>query len=551
MLTDRIIGRVGADILAKRIFNPGQPGDSAALFRLDKLSSSQVAAVARAILANPDLLARVDLMIPEALVDGQGLPPEILISHNAGYVRNNATTAKTAILTANGNEHNLADTLGHVMDIGAKEMRSDPEPWVEAALHTGGLSPVPDDRLVFQAALGGLLASSELSLVQLGEFCTEIVEAMSTRGLAIRDAVGFAMPRAGLPRDSAFFSNAKSFGLLRKTWQKAFDKLFTQRAPLLKKLRQNGQPIDHDEFIERVEANAAQIAEPARLALEAFAAAPAGDHDAAFALAHFEWEADGVYLAFDKPKEKQFGLVDATIRFFDHDCDQENSLDSESRKLLEDLKSRERRSDFTEDDEEFFVKHRRLLEQDAKLCARWEKALYGKPIECHDFFDGFARVVNSLHAGLRDADGERVLRFTVTKGRKEWRERFNYDAGGYFSAMYRGLKELMGSKVDWKVERLGNASLPDPLFDYEAFFAKERELRTDKKNKVRPNSSLSRVALQIKFDAALIQVSKGKETVLAKTQLLWSYKPTAIGLSMVADMRRLLDKGAVGLLALM
>ncbi len=546
MLTDRIIGRVGADILAKRISDPGQPGDSAALFRLDKLSSGQIAAVARAILANPDLLARVDLMIPETLVDGQGLPPEILISHNAGYVRNNATSDKAAILTANGNEHNLADTLGHVMAIGAKEMRADPEPWVDAALHAGGLSPVPDDRAVFHAALGGLLASSELSLVQLGEFCAEIIEAMSTRGLPIRDAVGFSLPRADLPRDSAFFSNAKSFGALRNPWQKAFAKLFTQRAPLLKKLRQNGQPLDPEELYERIEANAAEIAEAARLALNAFAAAPAGDQDVASALAQFEWEADGVYLAFDKPKENLLGLADATIRFFDHDCDQENSLEPEGRKLLEDLKARERRSDFTEDDEEFFIKHRRLLEQDIKLCSRWEKALYGKPIECNDFFDGFARVVNSLHAGLRDVEGERILRFTVTKGRKEWRERFNYDVGSYFSAMYRGLKELMGSKVEWKVERLGNANLPDPLFDYEAFFAKEKELRNDSKNKVRPNSSLSRAALQIKFDVALIQISKGKETVLAKTQLLWSYKPTSIGLSMVADMRRLLEKGAVG-----
>ncbi|CAD0303700.1 DNA translocase FtsK [Xanthomonas hortorum pv. cynarae] len=546
MLTDRIIGRVGADILAKRISNPGQSGDSAALFRLDKLSSSQIAAVARAILANPDLLARVDLMIPEALVDGQSLPPEILIPHNAGYVRNNAATVKSAILTANGNEHNLADTLGHVMAIGAKEMRADPESWVEAALHAGGLAPVPDDRSVFHAALGGLLASSELSLVQLGEFCSEIVEAMSIRGLAIRDAVGFAMPRAGLPRDTGFFSNAKSFGPLRKAWQKAFAKLFTQRAPLLKKLRHNGQPLDPDELIERIEINAAEITDAARLALDAFVTSPAGDQEVSSALAQFEWEADGVYLAFDKPKEKQFGLADSTIRFLDHDCDQENSLDLEGRQLLEDLKSRERRSDFTEDDEEFFVKYRRLLEQDAKLCARWEKALYGKPIECNDFFDGFARVVNSLHAGLRDTEGERILRFTVTKGRKEWRERFNYDAGSYFSAMYRGLKELMGSKADWKVERLGNASLPDPLFDYEAFFAKEKELRSDKKNKMRPNSSLSRMALQIKFDVALIQFSNGKENVLAKTQLLWSYKPTSIGLSMVADMRRLLERGAAG-----
>src|SRR3990167_8515514 len=177
MLTDRIIGRVGADILEKRVSNPGQPGDSGSLFRLDKLSASQIAAVARAILANPDLLARVGLMIPEALVDGQGLPPEVLISHNAGYVRNNATTAKAAILTANGNEHNLADTLGHVMAIGAKEMRADPDPWVEATLHSGGISPVLDDRSVFHSALAGLLASSELSLVQLGEFCSAIVEA--------------------------------------------------------------------------------------------------------------------------------------------------------------------------------------------------------------------------------------------------------------------------------------------------------------------------------------------------------------------------------------
>jgi len=546
MLTDRIIGRVGANILAKRTATPGQPEDSAALFRLDKLSANQIAAVARAILASPDILAQVDLKIPEALVEGQGLPPEILIPHNAGYVRNNAQTTKAAILTANGNEHNLADTLGHVMAIGAKEMRVDTEAWSEAALHVGGISPVPDDRAVFHAALAGLLASAELSLVQLGEFCSEVVNAMSTHGLPVRDAAGFAVPCVGLPRDSGVFSNTRTFGRSKAPWQKAFAKLFAQRAPLLKKLRQNGQPLDPADITERIKDNAEDITDGARQALEAFVAAPAGNPEVALALAQFEWERDGVYLAFDKPKEKQVGLAEATLRFFDHDCDPENALDAEGRKLLEDLKSRERRSDFNDEDEEFFIKHRRLLEQDAKLCARWEKALYGKPIECNDFFDGFARVVNSLHAGLREPEGERILRFTVTKGRKEWRERFNYDAGSYFSAMYRGLKALMGAKVDWKVERLGNANLPDPLFDYEAFFAKEKELRDSNKNKVRPSSSLSRQALQIKFDVELIQVSKSQKPPLAKTQLLWSYQPATIGLSMTADMRRLLEKGAVG-----
>lgn len=546
MLTDRIIGRVGAYILAQRISNPAQVGDSVALFRLDKLSASQIAAVARSVMGKPDLIARMDLMIPEALVENQGLPPEILIQQNAGYVRNNAETEKEAILTASGSEHNLSDTLAHVTPIGAKELRADAQPWVDAALHTGGLTPVPDDRAVFQAALGGLLNASELSLVQLGDFCSEIVEAISIRGLPIRDAVGYALPKAGLPRDSGYFSNAKTFGTTRASWQKAFAKLISQRAPLLKKLRQNGQPLDAEELVERIEANASEIGEGARQALQAFASAPVGDQEAAASLAQFEWESEGVYLAFDKPKEKQQGLAESTLRFFDHDCDEEKALDSEGRKLLEDLKSRERRADFTPEDEEFFAAHRRFLESDTKLLSRWEKALFGKPIECNDFFDGFARVVNNLHAGLEDADGERILRFTVNKGRTEWRERFNHDAGCFFSAMYRGVRDLMGAKVDWKVTRMTAADLPDPLFDFERFIAKEREIAESRKKRIKSVTSLGRQALQIKFDVELLRVAGGIETKVSKTQLLWSYKPTSIGLSMVADMRRLLEKGAVG-----
>ena len=546
MLTDRIIGRVGADILAKRLADPAQTGDSVALFRLNKLSASQVAAVARSVMGKPDLIARMDLMIPEALVEGQGLPPEILIQQNAGYVRNNAETAKEAILTASGSEHNLSDTLAHVTPIGAKEMRSEAQPWVDAALHTGGLSPVADDRAIFQAAIGGLLNASELSLVQLGEFCSEIVEAISTRGLPVRDAIGYALPRAGLPKDSGYFSNARTFGTTRGPWQKAFAKLFAQRAPLLKKLRPNGQPLDPEELIERIEASAAEIDEGARQALEAFASAPVGDQAAAASLAQFEWESEGVYLAFDKPKEKQQGLAETTLRFFDHDCDEDKALAPEGRKLLDDLKSRERRAEFTPEDEEFFASHRRFLERDAKLLSRWEKALFGKPIECSDFFDGFARVVNNLHAGIEDAAGERILRFSVNKGRTEWRERFNHDAGCFFSAMYRGLSHLMGTKVDWKVTRMTAADLPDPLFDFERFIAKEREISESRNKKFKAVSSLSRQALQIKFDVELLKVAGGVETKISKTQLLWSYKPTSIGLSMVADMRRLLDKGAVG-----
>ena len=548
MLTDRIIGRVGADILAKRINDArqtdGSAQDSAALFRLDKLSSSQVASVARAVLANNDLAARVDLMIPEALVEGQDLPHEALIQHNAGFVRNNAQTNKEAILTANGNEHNLADTLGHVTALGAKELRANEDAWVDATCHVAGIAPVPDDRQVFRSALKGLISANDLSLVQLGDFCAHITEAMSSaRGLPIRDAIGWSLPKVGLPRDTSFFANARTYGASYKPWKKSFEKLFAHRAPLLLRLRPNGQPLDPDEMRQRLEDNAIDITDAARVALEAFISAPMGDNQPAADVAELEWETDGVCHIFEKPKEKLQGLAEYTLKFFEHDCEDTEALDEKWKRHLEDLKAREKRSEWNDDDKIFFELHRRHIEQSKQLHARWEKAIFGKAIECNDFLDGFTGVAHHLLAGAGDTIGERFLRFTVNKGRKEWRERFNYDVGSYFSAMYRGLRELMGSKVDWKVERMGTGNLPDPLFDYEKFFAKEKELRGAT---LKPVSSLARNAVQIKFDVALVQRVCDRETVIDKTQLVWNYRPESIGLAMVSDMRRLLERGAVG-----
>jgi len=547
MLTDRIIGRVGADILSRRLADSSQsdgnqPGD-AALFRLDKLSPVQIASIVREILASPDLSAKVDLCIPSSLVEGLGLPDSALTSLNAGAVRN-AGTNKAALLTANGNEHNLADTLEHVTALGAKELRSNEDSWVEATCHLSGIAPTPDDRIVFKSALKGLISASELSLIQLGEFCSNVGEAISVRGYPIRDAIGWALPFVGLPRDTSFFSNAKTYGAAFGPWRKAFEKLISNRAPFLSRQRANGQPLDVEEMTERLVENSADIEDNVRLILEAFIHAPMGDESTAAEVALLEWEMDGVHYIFDKPRAKQQGLAESTIYFFDHNCKDPDVLEEQWRKHLEDLKARELRSDFPEDDDEaFFSLHRRYLEEDTKLHSRWEKAIFGKPIECHDFLDGFVSATHSLVVKAGEGKGERFLRLTVNKGRKEWRERFNHDVGSYFSAMYRGLKELMGSKVEWRVEKMGSANLPDPLFKYPEFFAREKEIR---KGKVKASASIARTAVQIKFEVSLIQREGDKEIVLDKTQLLWSYRPESIGLSLVDDMIRLKEKGAVG-----
>ncbi|MFA6051151.1 MAG: FtsK/SpoIIIE domain-containing protein [Methylobacter sp.] len=545
MLTDRIIGRVGASILQQRLADArqsdGSQADSAALFRLDKLAPGQIASIVREILSNPDLAAKIELRIPEGLVEGQRLPAAALTKLNAGAVRN-AKTAMEALLTANGNEHNLADTLGHVAALGAKELRASENAWVEATCHVAGIAPTVDDRAVFRAALKGLVAASELSLNQLGNFCAMLSEASSVRGHAMREALGWSLPCVGLPRDTSFFSNAKTYGQAAGPWRKAFEKLFTNRAPLLARMRPNGQPLEPDEMRQRLEDNAENIQDQVRTSLEAFINASLGDEHTAEEIALLEWEMDGVHFIFDKPRDRQQGLAEATIYFFDHDCEDSDVLDDHWRRYLEDLQARERRSEWIEEDENFFEIHRRYLEKTPKLHTRWEKIIFGKPIECHDFLDGFTSVAHRLIVGAGEAKGERFLRLTVSKGRKEWRERFNYDVGAFFSVMYRGLKELMGSKADWRTLKVP-ATLPDPLFNYPEFFACEKQLRGDNLKSV---SLLAKSAVQIKFEVALIERVAEQEAVLAKTQLLWIYRPEAIGLSLLDDMQRLREKGSVG-----
>ena len=546
-LADRIIGRVAASILASRLADARQADgtlpDSAALLRLDKLSSSQIAAIVHEILSNPTLSAKVDLQIPASLVEGEGLPEEALTTMNAGAVRNAGTT-KEALLTANGNEHNLADTLGHVTALGAKELRANEEAWVEATCHVASIAPIFEDRAVFKSALKGLISVTDLSLIQLGEFCSKISEAsLPARGLPIRNAIGWSLPHVGLPRDSSFFASAKTYGQAIGPWRKAFEKLLTQRAPLLAKQRSNGQPIDPEEMRQRLIENSESINAAAQPTLEAFINAPMGDDSITWDVAQLEWEEHGVHFIFEKPRERQQGLADSTIYFFEHDCADSEVLVEGWRKHLEDLKTRERRSDWNEEDEEFFELHRRYIEQDPKLHARWEKVIFGKPIECNDFFEGILGVAHQLVASATPSTKERFLRLTVNKGRKEWRERFNHDVGSYFSAMYRGLKELLGSKVQWRVEKMGVANLPDPLFKYPEFFEWER---TNRKDKPKPVGSIAKQAVQIKFEVALVEKKGAVEEVVGKTQLLWNYKPQSIGLSLVDDMVRLKDKGAVG-----
>lgn len=537
MIADRIVGRVGAVVLKKRVAEIDSTSiEGSARFRLDRLSSAQLCAVVREITADPELAPLVDVKIPNTLVLGEAMPEGTVIVGNAGLGRN-LETNRLVLLTANGDEPGVADTVAWLTALGAKEFKSHGDAWAEAAIKVVGISPTPDDMRIFIAALTALLSVRDLDLPlrQAGNYSAAVAKAIQIDGLPIRQALGNALPALSMPRDTSLFASDRTFGHLITPWRKAFEKLASDRAPLLKKLRKNGQLIDRVDMAERYEGSESDIPEAVRPIIRAFIQADPGDAAAIRALTELEWERDGVHLIFERPKDRQQGLAVATLDFFDYD--KPGVLESRWKDHLEDLKTREKRSDWQPEDEEFFELHRSYIEDEPSLRARWEKAVFGKPVDCFDFLDGFLTIVQRLVIPAGPSAGERFLRVRVRKGKKEWRTNFNHDAGSFFSMMYRGLEQALGERIDWTIDGQGSNS-HSPLFDYPAFFAEE-----NRTGRLKECTSASRQSLQIKFEIHLLERLGDVVNDLGKTQLVWSMRPNAIGFALRDDVIRLLEKG--------
>src|SRR5690606_37817667 len=165
-----------------------------------------------------------------------------------------------------------------------------------------------------------------------------------------------------------------------------------------------------------------------------------------------------------------------------------------------------------DDDREFFEAHRDDLGQDRALRVKWERFVFGRPIECTDFLEGFLRAVERLFGQVNLGNGPRKLLVKSSRrSRNQWLD-LNADVGLSFGLRYRGLPALMGSSVEWDVPH---------VFAYEELLDRAKA----KQKKYRRNESTARGAIQIKFDIALIAGSER-----ATVQLVWTGQPGTIGL---------------------
>ncbi|NTA40364.1 FtsK/SpoIIIE domain-containing protein [Agrobacterium salinitolerans] len=512
-----LIGAAGATSIRLRL-DALSPDDGVARYLLDRLTGEQVAAITRSLLLDAKAGNLLKIALPRSLVSAFCLPESVMTDERMVAIRH-AECDRPALLFANTDDDQGA-SLGDVTLIGAKQLTEEPAPWVDAAAIGLGLSQGQID--TWKAALKGLNAADDWTLHQIASYVAMTRTRIESDAVPVLDALGWALPALRLPRDSGFFLGlGERDREVSRRWKKQFEKLVAERKPLLVKQRPNRQLIESEELRDHFEDVREDIPADVHAAIEDFIGAAPGWGAASEALSYFEWEGQSVLQLFSGIKLRKTSLAQETINFFEFTFpDRLSSTDEEYLRVLKGRSLKETR----EDDREFFEAHRDDLGEDKALRVKWERFVFGRPIECTDFLEGFLRVVERLFGQVNLGGGARTLSIkSARRTRNQWLD-LNADVGLYFGLRYRGLQTLLGPSVQWDVPH---------LFAYEELLDRAKQ----RQKKYRRNESTARAALQIKFDVAL---TAGRDR--ATVQLVWTSQPTAIGLEMPKDLGRLIKR---------
>ncbi|MNR96921.1 DNA translocase SpoIIIE [compost metagenome] len=506
-----LIGAAGVALLKHRLAGHVLE-DGIARFLLDRLTGEQVAAVVGAVLADP-IGSQIRVLVPRSLVEGFYLPEEVITDERTTRMRN-VNHDRPALLLANGDD-DQGESLLHLTLIGAKQLTESPDFWVEPASRGLGL---PEDQIAaWNAALKGLMQSEDWPLSHVARFVATTRAGLVEHGHTIPQALGWALPAVQLPRDTGAFLGLKPKDQDQAArWRRLFDKLISDRKPLMAKQRSNRQLIESEELRAQFDAVQSDLSVEVQAAMLAFIAAPTGWNEAARDLSIFEWESENVSLLFSGLKTKKSSLAQETIRFFDYE--KPDALNDTERGYLDQLGSRSLR-DVRDDDREFFETHREDI--DRTLRAKWERFIFGRPLECTDFVDGLISTIERLFAQAPDLIGPRRLTIRCARRTRKSLLDLNADVGLAFAARYRGLPALLGDQISWDAPY---------LLEYREVLEKAR---SDKK--YRRNDSTARANLQLKFDLTL----SGGISAPATVQLIWTATPSAIGLELPDDLERL------------
>lgn len=513
---NQLIGGVAAAYFASRLRDADT--SSTARYLLDSMSAEQTAAIAKAILANANLAPLIEMKFPARWLEGYAIPASCLTEERATYFRN-APCAKPVLLVATPGDDER-QSLADLIIIDSNQLRSHVDLWVQVA--AASLPLTNKHRSYWEAALTGLQDVAQVTLDRFAQYVLETRHQVED-GRVFLDALGEALPTLRWPRNPAMFRslNEKTATHVSK-WKALFQQVQRRQACYLKKYTPSNQLLSADDLKSSFEKVKDVIPDEFHPTILAFIASPSKWNPEAEAVARIEWET--IKPLFDGLRPEPFNLGKATRDFYGEYDDE--LLKTEEREYLDSLATkRGKTSEPVEDDIEFYRNHRGELKNDPVLKSKWDKFIFGSPIETQDLLVGLAMSLESLFDQDIPEGSKRELRIISDKRNKSDLRKLNVDAGRHFAFRYRGLRDLLGRSVF----DVGS------LFDFDKV---QEEWASDPRKKYRPNVSMARAALEIKF---YVELSVDEGAIENHRQVVWRYDPNAISAELYADWQRLIE----------
>ncbi|MGF7048385.1 S-DNA-T family DNA segregation ATPase FtsK/SpoIIIE [Paenibacillus sp. DS2015] len=519
-----LTGQVATEYLRRQL-QTGNLEDGVARFLLDRLTADQVSSICNTISKDSLLSSLLSIKVPRKLVEGRGLSDDMITDEKTTYWRN-ASCDKPAILLANTND-DQGQSLRDIARIGAGDLKNLPEVWVQVA--SKDLPLTDDQKKYWQQSLRGLQQASECSLDEFSQFVVMVREVILKDSVPVVRALGWALPALRIPRDSYYFDSIPDNALGHAIrWKKMFLEAYSKRSCYLYKQHPNRQLIENSEIQSSFDKVRDQIDPSVQPIMELFIESSINWSSAAENLSKLEWEADKVNLLFFELKEMKINLAVRTRQLYDDEFP-ETLTEDEITYLsnLDEFFEKKKAKEATDEDKEFYDKHRQNLEIDKPLKAEWDRYVYGKAIECNEFLVGFLEAIERLFAQCDSVTGEKSLKIRTQKttSKKSWLE-LNEDVALYFCSAYRGLEKLTNWQVKWETHY---------LFKYDQL-ADERKQKENKKN-----SSTAKSAIQIAFYIELTYHNLQGTRQTNEVKLIWQGNPSSIGLELHDDLKRLAE----------
>lgn len=514
MDTNQLIGRVAAAYLSDRLTDADVT--STARYLLDSLSADQTAAIARAVLETSTLADKVEIKLPAHWLSDFGLPEHCLTSERATYFRN-ADCAKPALLIATPGDDER-QSLAELTVIDTPTLRAQVELWVRVA--SAGLALTDQQTRMWTTALFALQDVAQITLKHFAKFVLRIRQEFED-GRPFPDVIGYALPTLQWPRNPGLFRSLheKTYSHTSK-WKQLFTQVQRRQACYLRKQTPSNQPLSADDLTSSFEKVKDVIPDDHHAVVLSFIAAPSKWNAEAEALSNIDWEL--IKPLFDGLKPERFDLGRNTLQFFDER--EGDELTDDEREYLETL-SKRKSTDTHPEDTAFYRAHRVHLKDEPHVKSKWDKFVFGTPIETHDFLGGLAMCLQSLFDQNLQEGTKRELHITADRRSKADLRKINVRAGRFFAFRYRGLKALLGGDIF----DLGS------LLEFDTI---QREWADDKSRKYKPNESNAKANLEIKFFVTL-SIDDGK--IESQRQLFWRYAPEAIADELLADWERICE----------